>query len=387
MTGGLCWISFESMIRTGTGRGSSQSSKRRRRRRVTLSGIETLCGWAGMQRLSRRDCSRWSERWRPEPTLSSRLTGQNCLLLQQHPQQHQHQARGLMLTCRSLMEAVTITQVTVTRMRKRRMRTTRRRKRRGMGGEGGDVEEYGWMSPGGRQRLADMAERYGIEEYGRHMDLAVSALEKEKRLRQMAGNDSRPSRKERKKLARQGKEGGGQGKKQQGKGEAWKQQGLVGVGGNTEGQRGHDGRGRDRERERGWDRDSDRRREGDRWDRDLDRGKDRDRGRDRDRDREREQERGRERDRDRGEDAGGRGSRGYGEKEGGIEFITQFGGGVGEAEGFGREKERRGGEEERRIGYGGERFERGLSGDVLIGSPSTASSKQSPALRWAHGVM
>ncbi|CAI5531248.1 unnamed protein product [Closterium sp. Naga37s-1] len=153
----------------------------------------------------------------------------------------------------------------------------------GDGGEGGDVEEYGWMSPGGRQRLADMAERYGIEEYGRHMDLAVSALEKEKRMRQMAGNDSRPSRKERKKLARQGKEGGGQGKKQQGKGEAWKQQGL-------------------------------------------------------------------------------------------------FGGGVGEDEGFGREKERRGGEEERRRGYGGERFERGLSGDVSIGSPSPASSKQSPAL-------
>ncbi|CAI5472181.1 unnamed protein product [Closterium sp. Yama58-4] len=72
-----------------------------------------------------------------------------------------------------------------------------------------------------------MAERYGIEEYGRHMDLAVSALEKERRLRQMAGNDSRPSRKERKKLARQGKEGGTQGKKQQGKGEGWKQQGLV----------------------------------------------------------------------------------------------------------------------------------------------------------------
>ncbi|CAI5516077.1 unnamed protein product [Closterium sp. Naga37s-1] len=102
----------------------------------------------------------------------------------------------------------------------------------GDGVEGGDVEEYGWMSPSGRQRLADMAERYGIEEYGRHMDLAVSAKEKEKRLRQMAGNDSRPSRKERKKLARQGKEGGGQGKKQQGKGEqgkgeGWKQQGLV----------------------------------------------------------------------------------------------------------------------------------------------------------------
>ncbi|CAI5533219.1 unnamed protein product [Closterium sp. Naga37s-1] len=344
----------------------------------------------------------------------------------------------------------------------------------GDGGEGGDVEEYGWMSPGGRQRLADMAERYGIEEYGRHMDLAVSAKEKEKRLRQMTGNDSRPSRKERKKLARQGKgagaqgkggpspvslssplsstlcsllpsllphqrpsrkerkklarqgkgagaqgkggpspvslssplsstlcsllpsllphqrpsrkerkklarqgkEGGGQGKKQQGKGEAWKQQGLVGVGGHTDGQRGHDDRGRDRERERGWDRDRDRRREGDRWDRDLDRGRDRDR----DRDRDRELERGRERDRGRGEDAGGRGSRGVGEKEGGIEFITQFGGGVGEDEGFGREKERRGGEEERRRGYGGERFERGLSGDVSIGSPSPASSKQSPAL-------
>ncbi|CAI5514929.1 unnamed protein product [Closterium sp. Naga37s-1] len=198
----------------------------------------------------------------------------------------------------------------------------------GDGGEGGDVEEYGWMSPGGRQRLADMAERYGIEEYGRHMDLAVSALEKEKRLRQMAGNDSRPSRKERKKLARQGKEGGGQGKKQQGKGEGWKQQGLVRVGGHTEGQRGHDDRGRDRGRERDWDRDRERRREGDRWDRDFDRS------RDRDRDRDREQERARERDRGRGEDAGGRGSRGDGEKEGGIEFITQFGGGVGGDEGF-----------------------------------------------------
>ncbi|CAI5479732.1 unnamed protein product [Closterium sp. Yama58-4] len=172
-----------------------------------------------------------------------------------------------------------------------------------------------------------MAERYGIEEYGRHMDLAVSALEKEKRLRQMAGNDSRPSRKERKKLARQGKEGGGQGKKQQGKGEGWKQQGkgegwkqqgLVRVAGHTEGQRGQDDKGRDREREREWDRDRERRREGDR-----------------------------EKERRRGDD----------------------------------EERRRGGEEERRRGYGGERFERGSSGgDISVGSASPASSKLSPAV-------